>query len=58
MCHPFSGPRYIEDVTVPAVRKGARAAGRSENDLTVSASVLVATGHTDEALAADTETAR
>lgn len=58
VCHPFSGPRYIEHVTLPAVREGARTAGRGVGDVTVSASVLVATGRTEHAIAADTETAR
>ncbi|MTV27716.1 TIGR03617 family F420-dependent LLM class oxidoreductase [Nitriliruptoraceae bacterium ZYF776] len=58
MCHPFSGARYIEEVTLPRVRDGILGAERSGSDVTVSASVLVATGPTDEAIHADIETAR
>lgn len=49
LCHPFSGPRYLREVTLPRVICGAAEAQRNASDLTISASVLVATGRTEEA---------
>lgn len=58
LCHPFSGRRYLEEVTLPALRQSALTAGREEAGVTISASLLVATGPDDDAISADIETAR
>lgn len=41
--HPLHSRAYLEDVVLPAVREGARTAGRPASAVTVAASVIVAT---------------
>jgi probable F420-dependent oxidoreductase len=44
LCHGFTSPDYLADVTLPALRRGISAAGRTEQDVQVSLPVFVATG--------------
>lgn len=39
--HPMTSPRYVRDVLRPAVERGAREAGRSAGDVSVSTGVIV-----------------
>lgn len=45
--HPFHTVRYLDEVVLPAMTKGAESAGRSVDDVVRASSVFVATGHTD-----------
>lgn len=56
--HPFTTERYLDEVTLPRLRAGRERAGRPWADYEVSASPLVATGETDDDLAASTEMVR
>ena len=42
--HPFHTVRYLREVTLPAMRDGARAAGRSTDEVEMASSVMVVTG--------------
>lgn len=42
--HPLHSRAYLTDVVLPAVADGARSAGRDDANVTVAASVIVATG--------------
>ena len=42
--HPFHTVRYLREVTLPAMREGAVAAGRSPDQVEMASSVMVATG--------------
>ncbi len=44
LCHAFTSPSYLQEVTLPALRRGLAAAGRSSDDVDVSTSVFLATG--------------
>ncbi len=50
LCHPFSGPRYLRQVTLPAISGATAQAGRPSAEVSVSGSVLVATGATQDAI--------
>ncbi len=52
LCHVFTTPRYVTDVTIPALAEGAAASGRIRADLEVSVPVLVVAGR-DKAARAD-----
>jgi probable F420-dependent oxidoreductase len=41
--HPLHSRSYLSDVVIPAVTDGARAVGRDPGDVTIAASVIVAT---------------
>jgi probable F420-dependent oxidoreductase len=56
--HPMVSRRYLDEVTLPALERGMRRAGRDRNDFEVSAEVLVATGDTEDELAAATAAVR
>ncbi len=47
ICHGFTTPRYLTEVTVPRLEPGAATAGRSRDDLEVSLPVFVVTGRDD-----------
>ena len=49
--HPVCTPKYIEEVMLPAVRRGAERAGRRLNGFAVCMHPLVATAATPDALA-------
>ena len=50
--HPIVSKRYLDEVTVPALRRGMQRSGRDSSDFEVSCEVLIATGENDTELAA------
>ena len=56
--HPFHTVRYLDEVTLPALREGTRVGGRDRADVAVAASVFVATGHTEEEIRSEREAVR
>jgi probable F420-dependent oxidoreductase len=50
--HPFSTPHFLLEVTLPAIARGAAAAGRSPSGIRVCAKSFVATGDTDDEIQA------
>lgn len=55
LVHQFGTPRYLREVTLPALRAGAEAAGRTPADVEVVVPVLIATGRTEESFEAARE---
>jgi len=51
MCHPFTTERYIREVTLPALTRGAAVAARPAGAVAVSVMPLIATGRTEEEFA-------
>ena len=49
--HPFHTPRYLREVTIPAMDEGARAAGRSLESVTLASTVFVVTGRDEDEMA-------
>lgn len=58
LAHPFTSRRYLEEVTLPAVRRGLLRAGRDRRELQLSCSLLVITGSTDAEFDAAAESVR
>ena len=59
MTHPTnSSPRYLREVVVPMIEKGAARAGRRSSETSIMAAGFVATGHDEAALAAQLESIR
>jgi probable F420-dependent oxidoreductase len=58
VCHPFCGPGYLADRLLPDVADGARSALRQPESVDVAATVMVATGNDDVAVAAATALVR
>lgn len=57
--HPTNTPpRYIREVTLPRLQKGADRAGRNLNEIKLILSAAVATGRDDKAVAAEKEKQR
>jgi probable F420-dependent oxidoreductase len=52
LVHPFSTPRFIEEVTLPALDRGLAGRGRDREGFEVSFPLMVITGDTDEQFAA------
>jgi len=50
--HPFTTPRYLRERTLPALKKGLDGAGRSPSEVSLSLSGFVASGATEEQMAA------
>jgi probable F420-dependent oxidoreductase len=50
--HAFTTRRYLDEVTMPTVREGLAASGRSPEDFSISFSGFVVSGTTEEELAA------
>jgi probable F420-dependent oxidoreductase len=48
LCHAFTTPRYLEEVTLPRLGAGTAAAGRARDEVEVVQPVFVVTGATDE----------
>jgi probable F420-dependent oxidoreductase len=46
---PFGNKRFLHEVTMPAVREGLSAAGRTEGDFAVIPEIIVSVGEDDEA---------
>jgi probable F420-dependent oxidoreductase len=51
-CHGFSTERYVREVTLPALRKGAEKSGRSLSDFELSAPSMVVAAENDAELEA------
>ena len=49
--HGLSSPRYVRDVTLPALSRGLAASGRTRADVEVTCPGFIAIGETDERLA-------
>src|SRR5690349_7348291 len=56
--HPMVSKRYLDEVTLPALRRGMQRSGRDGSDFEVSSEVMVATGDNDAELAAATAAVR
>ena len=52
IAHPFSTPRYLREVLLPAARRGRVSSTRASDGFAVSLPVMVATGNTEEELRA------
>ncbi len=58
LVHGFSTERYIREVTLPALERGAARAGKSRADLTISYPGFVVTGATEADVAAASQAVR
>jgi probable F420-dependent oxidoreductase len=58
LIHPFSSPRYLAEVTLPALEQGLAASGRDRSDVEVGGAVYIATGRDEAELAASREELR
>lgn len=58
MTHAFTTPRYLEEVTLPALRRGLERSGRDPDDVEVKAAVFLATGSDAAELERAVETQR
>jgi len=56
--HPLTTPAYLDDVLTPALARGAARAGVAAADREVAGMAMVATGETDEAVAAAADIVR
>jgi len=52
LCHGFTTERYLREVTLPALERGAAKAGRTLGDIEISGPAFVVTGTNDEEMAA------
>lgn len=52
LVHPFTTARYLQEVSLPALERGAAKSGKSRADLTVVLPGFVVTGESDEEMAA------
>lgn len=52
LAHAFTTKRYLDEVTLPALDRGLRRAGRVRADVAVTCPVFVVTGETEDAFAA------
>jgi probable F420-dependent oxidoreductase len=57
-CHGFSTERYVREVTLPALRRGAEKAGRSLSGFEISAPSMIVAADTEQELAAGIEMVR
>ena len=51
LCHGFTTERYLREVTIPALERGAAKAGRTLADVEISGPAFVVTGTTEEEMA-------
>ena len=58
MMHPFSSETYMHMVTLPAIREGLKASGRTLDEFELDYAPIIATGVTEEALSAAIQAAR
>jgi probable F420-dependent oxidoreductase len=56
--HPFHTPKFIEEVTLPALSRGFSKGDRKREDFTISCQVIIASGDTEEQLAEAKNVAR
>ena len=52
LCHGFTTERYLREVTIPALERGAAKAGRTLADIEISGPAFVVTGTSEEEMAA------
>ncbi|MDP1821345.1 MAG: LLM class F420-dependent oxidoreductase [Acidimicrobiales bacterium] len=52
LCHGFTTERYLREVTLPALERGAAKAGRAVTDIEISGPAFVVTGTNEEEMAA------
>ena len=52
LCHGFTTERYLREVTLPALERGAAKAGRTLADIEISGPAFVVTGANEEEMAA------
>ena len=52
LCHAFTTERYLREVTLPSLERGAAKAGRKLGDIEISGPAFIVTGTTDEEVAA------
>jgi probable F420-dependent oxidoreductase len=50
LCHAFSTARYLREVTMPAIEKGLRKAGRSRDDFEITSPGFMVLGNSDDEL--------
>jgi probable F420-dependent oxidoreductase len=55
LCHGFTTERYLREVTLPALERGAAKAGRTLADIEISGPAFVVTGTTEEEMAASVQ---
>jgi probable F420-dependent oxidoreductase len=58
LVHPFTTARYLAEVSVPALERGATKAGKTRGDLVVALPGFVVTGSTDEQTAQSAKAAK
>lgn len=58
LVHPFTTSRYLSEVSLPALERGAAKAGKQRSDLTVALPGFVVTGTTPEEMAAHAKAAK
>ncbi|MDA8312123.1 MAG: TIGR03617 family F420-dependent LLM class oxidoreductase [Actinomycetota bacterium] len=58
LVHPFTTARYLSEVSIPALERGAAKAGKAREDLVVALPGFVVTGATEEEMAASADAAR
>jgi probable F420-dependent oxidoreductase len=51
LCHGFTTERYLREVTLPALERGAKKGGRALGDIEISGPAFVVTGTTEEEMA-------
>lgn len=56
--HPFTTPRFIREVTIPALERGAQSASRPPGDVQVTATPFVISGRSDQEIAESRELVR
>ena len=56
--HGFTTPQYLEDVSLPALARGAARAGRNPKDIQVSIPLFIVTGDNEEQMAASARAAK
>jgi len=54
LCHGFTTERYLREVTLPALERGAAKAGRKLSDIEISGPAFVVTGANEEEMARST----
>jgi probable F420-dependent oxidoreductase len=52
LCHGFTTERYLREVTLPALERGATKAGKTIDDISISGPAFVVTGASEEEMAA------
>jgi probable F420-dependent oxidoreductase len=55
LIHAFTTERYVREVTLPALERGAAKAGRTLADIEISGPAFVVTGTTEEEMAASVQ---